>query len=80
MSNKTSRDIRQEQCITNWVKAKGHATCEGATGFGSICRSTKELVVLLLGKIGETPEMDNTEINSEFKESELSYSVEVETI
>ena len=34
MSNKTSRDIRQEQCITNWVKAKGHATCECATGFG----------------------------------------------
>ena len=35
MSNKTSRDIRQEQCITNWVKAKGHATCECATGFGA---------------------------------------------
>ena len=43
------------------------------------CRSTKELVVLLLGNIGETPEMDNTEINSEIKESESSYSVEVET-
>lgn len=54
MSNKTSRDIRQEQCVTSWVKAKGHATCECATGFGSICRSTKELVVLLLGKIGES--------------------------
>lgn len=34
MSNKTSRDIRQEQCVTSWVKAKGHATCECATGFG----------------------------------------------
>ena len=32
------------------------------------------------GNIGETPEMDNTEINSEIKESESSYSVEVETI
>ena len=42
--------------------------------------ATKELVVLLLGNIGETPEMDNTEINSEIKESESSYSVEVETI
>lgn len=30
------------------------------------------------GNIGETPEMDNTEINSEIKESESSYSVEVE--
>ena len=33
-SKKTSRDIRQEQCIRNWVQAKGHATCECATGFG----------------------------------------------
>ena len=31
------------------------------------------------GNIGETPEMDNPEINSEVKESESSYSVEVET-
>lgn len=31
---KTSRDIRQEQCIKRWVQAKGHATCEAATGFG----------------------------------------------
>lgn len=35
---------------------------------------------LLSGNIGETPEMDNTEINSETKESESSYSVEVETM
>lgn len=33
-TKKTSRDIRQEQCINNWVRAKGHATCECATGFG----------------------------------------------
>lgn len=32
--DKSSRDIRQEQCIQNWKKAKGHATCECATGFG----------------------------------------------
>ena len=32
--SKTSRDLRQEQCIKNWIKAKGHATCECATGFG----------------------------------------------
>lgn len=31
------------------------------------------------GNIGKPPEMDNTEINSEIKESESSYSVEVET-
>ena len=34
---------------------------------------------LLSGNIGETPEKDNTEINSDIKESESSYSVEVET-
>lgn len=34
---------------------------------------------LLSGNIGETPEMGNTEINSEIKESESSYSVEDET-
>lgn len=34
---------------------------------------------LLSGNIGKTPEMDNTEINSETKESESSYSVESET-
>lgn len=34
---------------------------------------------LLSGNIGETPEMDNTEINSENKESESSYSVDGET-
>lgn len=31
---KSTRDIRQEQCIKRWVQAKGHATCECATGFG----------------------------------------------
>lgn len=35
---------------------------------------------LLSGNIGETPEMDNTEINSEIKESESSYSVDSETL
>jgi hypothetical protein len=33
---------------------------------------------LLSGNIGETPEVDNTEINSEIKESESLYSVEDE--
>lgn len=42
-------------------------------------RSVEEFTELLSGNIGETPEMDNTEINSETKESESSYSVEVET-
>lgn len=40
---------------------------------------TSEVYKLLSGNIGETPEMDNTEINSETKESESSYSVESET-
>lgn len=30
----SSRDIRQQQCISNWVKAKGRASIEAATGFG----------------------------------------------
>lgn len=34
---------------------------------------------LLSGNIGETPGMDNTEINSEIKKSESSYSVDGET-
>lgn len=39
----------------------------------------KESSELLSGNIGETPEMGNTEINSEIKESESSYSVGDET-
>lgn len=42
-------------------------------------RSKEEFLELLSGNIGESPEMDNTEINSEIKESESSYSVESET-
>ena len=43
-------------------------------------RSVKEFTELQSGNIGETPEMDNTEINSETKESESSYSVDSEPI
>ena len=32
--SKTSRDLRQEQCIKNWIKAKGRATIVAGTGFG----------------------------------------------
>ena len=35
---------------------------------------------LSLGNIGETPETDNTEINSEIKKSESSYSVDSEPL
>lgn len=42
-------------------------------------RSVKEFTELLSGNIGENPEVDNTEINSEIKESESSYSIESET-
>ena len=39
----------------------------------------KKFIKLLLGKIGKNPtNEDNTEINSEIKESESLYSVEVE--
>lgn len=43
-------------------------------------RSVEEFTELQLGNIGETSEMDNTEINSEIKESESSYSVDSEPI
>ncbi len=33
-STKSSRDLRQEQCIRKWIEAKGKATVVGATGFG----------------------------------------------
>lgn len=29
-----SRDERQDECIQNWIKSKGKATCVAATGFG----------------------------------------------
>lgn len=35
---------------------------------------------LLSGNIGKSPKEDNTEINSETKESESSYSVDSETL
>ena len=44
---KTSRDIRQEQCIKRWVQAKGHATCEAATGFGKTRIGLKVIQKLL---------------------------------
>lgn len=40
----------------------------------------EESLELQLGNIGESPEMDNTEINLETKESKSSYSVEGETL
>ena len=42
-------------------------------------RSVEEFAELLSGNIGGASEMGNTEINSGIKESESSYSVEVET-
>lgn len=46
---KSSRDLRQEQCIRQWVKAKGHATCECATGFGKT-----RVGLLIIQKLLET--------------------------
>ena len=42
-------------------------------------RSVKEFTELLSGNIGESPEMDNTEINLESNTSKSSYSVDLET-
>ena len=41
-------------------------------------RSVKEFAELQLDNIGESPKKDNTEINSETKESESSYSIDLE--
>ena len=46
------------------------------TGYGAV--PIEESSELLSGNIGETPEMDNPEINLESKESESSYSVDLE--
>lgn len=48
------------------------------TGFEAV--PIEESSELRSGNIGETPEMDNTEINSEIKESESSYSVDSEPL
>ena len=31
---KSSRDLRQEQCVKAWFKSKGRGTIVGSTGFG----------------------------------------------
>ena len=46
------------------------------TGYEAV--PIEESSELLSGNIGETPEMDNPEINLESKESESSYSVDLE--
>lgn len=48
------------------------------TGYEAV--PIEESSELSLGNIGETPEMDNTEINSEIKKSESSYSVDSEPL
>ena len=32
--SKTSRDLRQEQSVSKWIKAKGKGVIVGATGYG----------------------------------------------
>ena len=83
-----SRDERQEEVRQKWIKNKCKGTLVAATGFGRVWTGYISVNVsavpieksseLLSGNIGETPEMDNTEINSETKESESSYSVDSE--
>ena len=34
MQNKSTRDLRQEQCVQSWFKSHGAGTIVGATGFG----------------------------------------------
>ena len=46
-----SRDERQDECIQNWIKSKGKATCVAATGFGKTRIATK-LIGKLLNKRG----------------------------
>lgn len=56
-----SRDERQAQALKAWIKAKGHGTIVGCTGFGFIeavrsrSRSVQEWAELSSSKIGGSP-------------------------
>jgi hypothetical protein len=79
-SNPLTRTERQKEILKKWIinKCKGTAVC--CTGFGFVeAVPIEESSELLSGNIGESPNQDNTEINSEItKGSESSYSVESE--
>lgn len=48
-TKKSTRDLRQEQCVRNWLKAKGVGTIIGSTGFGKT-RCALLSIKLLLSK------------------------------
>lgn len=79
-----SRDERQAQALKAWIKAKGHGTIVGCTGFGFIeavrsrGRSVQEWAELSSSKIGGSPIEGNTEVIEETKESSTPYSIENE--
>ena len=84
-STPLTRTERQKEILKKWInnRCKGTAVC--CTGFGFVEAVTGKAVPieesseLLSGNIGESPNQDNTEINSEItKGSESSYSVESE--
>ncbi len=52
-TEKSSRDIRQEQCVKNWLNAKGCATIVGATGFGK----TRCALIILRNLIERKPDI-----------------------
>lgn len=69
-----SRDERQDECIQNWIRSKGKATCVAATGFGFLyldrkyklynffkngSRSVEEFTELQSGNIGEKLELES---------------------
>lgn len=84
-----SRDERQAQALKAWIKAKGHGTIVGCTGFGFYkyklyeffkdgSRSVQEWAELSSSKIGGGPVEGNTEVIEEIKESSTPYSIENE--
>ena len=83
-----TRDERQALAIEKWKAVKCRGSWCFATGFGEPvgkrekphAELPKELGISKSGNIGEIPEKENPEINSETKESESSYSVECEPI
>ena len=45
---KSSRDLRQEQCVKAWLKSKGRGTIVGSTGFGKT-----RVALIIMSKILE---------------------------
>lgn len=74
-----SMNLPKLESIIDGVTRETYTLIMSNSGAGKEdCRLYKELYKELSGNIGEKLIIENTEINSEIKKSESSYSVEVE--